>query len=67
MRQTTPLWHWDTRNSAKLVLQKILPEVVVPAPVDNKYLTVNYAKLIPLIVESIKELKVELDLLKRRE
>lgn len=48
-------------------VQKILPEVVVPAPVDNKYLTVNYAKLIPLIVESIKELKVELDLLKRRE
>lgn len=48
-------------------VQKILPEVVVPAPVDNKYLTFNYAKLVPLIVESIKELKVELDLLKRRE
>lgn len=48
-------------------VQRILPEVVVPAPVDNKYLTVNYAKLVPLIVESIKELKVELDLLKRRE
>ena len=42
-------------------VQAVLPEVVVPAPIDEKYLTVHYERLIPLLVEAIKELNAKLD------
>lgn len=45
--------------------QRVLPEVVVPAPIDDKYLTIRYEKVIPLIVEAIKELRAELVNLKQ--
>jgi DNA recombination-dependent growth factor C len=45
-------------------VEKILPEIVVPAPIDEKYKTIYYEKLIPLLVESIKDLKKELDEIK---
>jgi hypothetical protein len=37
-------------------VQAILPEIVVPAPIDEQYLTVHYDRLVPLLVEAIKEL-----------
>ena len=42
-------------------VQKILPEVVVPAPIDNQYLTIRYEKMIPLLVQAIKELNDKID------
>ena len=34
----------------------ILPEIIAPAPIDPMYKTVRYEKLIPLLIEAIKEL-----------
>ena len=52
-----------------------MPEVVHLAPIDDDgegnsvsgqdYKTVNYARLVPLLIESIKELRAEIEELKR--
>ena len=46
-------------------VQAVLPEVVVPAPIDEQYLTIHYERVIPLLVEAIKELKKELDSIRK--
>ena len=47
-------------------MQKVMPEIVTTAPVDNKYLTIWYEKTAPLLVEAIKELADELDEIKKK-
>jgi hypothetical protein len=55
----------DLGVSAQKV-QQILEPAVVPAPIDPQYLTVRYEKLIPLIIQAIKELDEKIEDLGRR-
>jgi hypothetical protein len=42
-------------------VKAVLPEVVGPAPVDSQYLTVKYDKLVPLLIEAIKEQQTQIE------
>jgi hypothetical protein len=44
--------------------QAVLPEIVHPAPIGHDYLTVDYARMMPLVIEAIKELRAEIQALK---
>lgn len=44
-------------------VQRVMPEVISPAPIDPQYMTVHYDKLIPLLIEAIKELSDKVDAL----
>ena len=43
----------------------IIPDAVTPAPFDSNYLTVDKEKIIPVLIEAIKELKAEIEELKK--
>jgi len=47
-------------------MQKVLPEIVTKAPIDEKYLTIWYERTAPLLVEAIKELANEIDEIKKK-
>ena len=57
-------------------IEKVLPEVVVDAPFDidengnsksgENYKTVQYDRLVPLLIEAIKELSIEIEDLKKQ-
>ena len=47
-------------------VQAVMPEVIAPAPIDPQYLTLDYARLVPLLVEAIKEQQILIDALSKK-
>jgi len=45
-------------------VEAVLPEIVKDAPIGDGYKTVDYAKLVPVLVEAIKEQQKQIDELK---
>lgn len=48
-------------------VERVLPEAIAPAPVDGRYMTVRYDRLIPVLIEAIKELTKRVEELESRQ
>lgn len=59
----------DDNNHIGLIAQdveKIIPQAVVTAEDENKTKSVAYTDLVPVLIEAIKELKAEIEILKNK-
>jgi hypothetical protein len=41
--------------------KEIMPEIIREAPIDSQYMTLDYARIVPLLIEAIKELDAKVD------
>ena len=60
---------YDTDKKVGLSAQEVesvLPEIIKEAPIGDGYKTVDYAKVVPLLVEAIKDLSKELEEVKKQ-
>ena len=65
--EKSPGWAQERGHDVGVIaqeVQKVLPEIVTER--TNGYLGVDYKRLIPLLIESIKELKQEVEDLKKK-
>ena len=63
----SPGWAQERGHDVGVIaqeVQKVVPEIVVER--KNGYLGVDYKRLVPLLIESIKELKEEVEILKKK-
>ena len=65
--EKSPGWARERGHDVGVIaqeVQKVIPEIVVER--KNGYLGVDYKRIVPLLIESIKELKQEVEILKKK-